>query len=292
MLVIKDLLNKAKDIDSREAILLLAFVLKKSQAFVIANQKETVSAIKAERFLKLVKRRIENEPIAYITGSQPFFGLDFKVNRRTLIPRPETETLVEKIISDMSREEGRKKNLALVDIGTGSGCIACSIAKSLPNATVIASDNSPTTLSVVKYNDINLSTGVKVIHSDLFDKKLSYEVAKIISRQKSVALFVVANLPYLPHSDISTVQKDVVDYEPKNALFADDDGMALIKKCIQQLQEFLLPYSQERVKWNLYFEIDPSQVNALKEFAQCQFKKIKIEIKKDLCGRDRFLIIS
>jgi release factor glutamine methyltransferase len=180
--------------------------------------------------------------------------------------------------------------LIVVDVGTGSGCIACSIKKNRPEAEVMASDNSPATLSVVKYNANKLSTGIEVIHSNLFDKKLSSAIARKISSKESVALFVIANLPYLPHSDMGTMQKDVILYEPKNALFADDDGMELIKKCIQQLKKFLTPYSIAKLSWYLYFEIDPRQVKYLKRFMRENFTNTKVKFEKDLCGKERFMI--
>ncbi len=289
---IKKLLSDAKDLDKREVVLLLAYVLKKSETHVISHDDEVVSDAGVKKFLSLVKRRQKNEPIAYLVGYQPFYGLDFIVNRTTLIPRPETEVLVEKIITDMNREVKRKKKLIAVDIGTGSGCIACAIKKNQPKAEVIASDNSPTTLSVVKYNANKLSTALEVIPGNLFGKKMSSALVRKISAKESVALFVVANLPYLPYSDMETMQKNVVKYEPKNALFADDDGMELIKKCIQQLEKFLTPYSASRLSWHLYFEIDPRQVDCLKKFVKGTFKNTKVKFEKDLCGRMRFMTVT
>ncbi len=138
MTTIKKLLSDAKDLDKREVVLLLAHVLKKSETHVISHEDEVVSDTGAKKFLSLIKRRRKNEPIAYLVGYQPFYGINFKVNRTTLIPRPETEVLVEKIIADMNREVKRKKKLIAVDIGTGSGCIACAIKKNRPEAEVIA----------------------------------------------------------------------------------------------------------------------------------------------------------
>jgi release factor glutamine methyltransferase len=289
---VKSLLKQAKQIDRREAILLMAHVLKVSQARIIAHEDLIVDEAKAKRYLSLIARRAKKEPIAYLVGYQPFFGLEFKVNNNTLIPRPETETLVEKIISDMNREQKRKKNLIVVDIGTGSGCIACSIKKKFDDAKVIASDSSPATLSVVKYNANKLSTAIKVIHSNLFDTKLQKVIAKNISLEEDGVLFVVANLPYLPYSDLDAMQKDVVNYEPKFALFANDDGMDLIKKCVQQLKKFLTPYSTSKLSWNLYFEIDPRQVKKLKLYIKENFSEARVKFEKDLCGRYRYMILT
>ncbi|MDF1497075.1 MAG: peptide chain release factor N(5)-glutamine methyltransferase [Patescibacteria group bacterium] len=292
MSTIKKLLSDANDLDRREAILLLAYAAHVSGTYIAAHMDEQIGEIYAKKFLRLIARRRKNEPIAYLVGYQPFYGLDFKVNRTTLIPRPETEVLVEKIITDMNREVKRKKKLIAVDIGTGSGCIACAIKKNQPEAEVVASDNSPATLSVVKYNANKLSTPLELIHSNLFEKKMGSVIARKISNKESVALFVAANLPYLPHSDMDTMQKDVINYEPKNALFAGDNGTELIKKCIQQLEKFLTPYSTAKLSWHLYFEIDPRQVAELKKFVKENLPNAKIKFEKDLCGRVRFMILT
>jgi release factor glutamine methyltransferase len=323
-MMIKDLLkNSAKGIDEKEAVLLLARAINKTEAHVLAHGDLNVPDKAEKRFKKMTAERMKNKPIAYILGSQPFCGLEFKVNKNVLIPRPETEELVEmaanQILGHSSRsipctfpikpkvttpesksgrgnQTGRKKSLSreviIVDIGTGSGCIACSLKKMFSNAIVMASDSSPATLSVVKHNDKKLSTGIKVIHSNLFSGQLLNAVSTEIKKLKRVDLHVIANLPYLPYSDKNDMQKDVVDYEPNHALFADDYGMALIKKCMQQLQKFTLPHSTNKLQWTLYFEIDPRQKNILRAYAKYLFIKSRVQIKKDLSGKDRFLIIT
>lgn len=289
---INELLNKAKELDPREADLLLAYAIGKPVAFIKTNAQESVDEVKAKKFESFVERRLKHEPIAYIMNYQPFCGCDFFVDENVLIPRPETETLVEIVTKDIKREEGGDKKITVVDIGTGSGCIACSIKKRFNRALVIASDCSPASLSVVKYNDRILSTALKIIHSNLFGTEIAQELESLLLKQKNVALYVTANLPYLPYFEAEGMQKDVINYEPKDALFADDEGMALIKKCIQQINEFLPPYSSTRLSWKLYFEIDPEQSKELRAFAKQVFDEAKIEIKKDLCGRDRFLLIG
>jgi release factor glutamine methyltransferase len=320
---INKLLQEAgRMIDRKEAVLLLAHAVHKTEAFVLAYGEQNIPKNTAIRFLKMAKDRMRNKPIAYILGKQPFCGLDFKVNKHVLIPRPETEELVltvadnvnnsvprhttrtllggAKLKQELKSEKGnrnekknsRPREVVIIDIGTGSGCIACSLKKMFNDATVFASDNSPTTLSVVKHNDNKLSTGIKVIHSNLFSGALRRAVTKTIAKTKRVDLHVIANLPYLPHSDKDDMQKDVIAHEPKSALFADENGMALIKKCMQQLHEFLLPHPVLQLNSTLYFEIDPRQKSILQSYAKRLFTKSRIQIKKDLSGRDRFLIIS
>ncbi|MBD3281823.1 peptide chain release factor N(5)-glutamine methyltransferase [Candidatus Uhrbacteria bacterium] len=292
MPTLRNLLNQASNLDSREALLLLAHATGKPESFIKTHETMEADDKTTKLFLDYISRRLNHEPVAYIVGSQPFCGLNFYVDSRVLIPRPETETLAEIVASDIGREVSGDKKIVVLDIGTGSGCIACSIAKRFGDALVIASDNSPATLSVVKYNDRMLSTGIKIIHSDLIGTQMQQELRKIFSAQESVTLFAVANLPYLPYRDADDMQKDVYGYEPKNALFANDDGMALIKKCIQQFKSLIFPYCKSDDEWALYFEIDPEQADKLKEFVKSVFEDKRIQIKKDLCGRDRFLIIS
>ena len=320
---IKNLLKQAtKKIDYREALLLLAHIMKKDEAFILAHDEQDISIKLEIKYNKMVNARMKNKPIAYILGKQPFCNLNFKVNKNTLIPRPETEQLVDLVTNNIDtysqinstralqqknkrnvtkkNTEGnvdRKKNqnpqTIIIDIGTGSGCIACSLKHRFPKAEVIASDISPATLRVVKYNNKKLSTNIKVIHSNLFSGVLHKSVEQLIIKlKKRVDLHIIANLSYLPHSDKDNMQKDVIYYEPIVALFADDQGMALIKKCMQQLHDFLLPYSPIDTKWTLYFEIDPRQKSFLKSYAKNLFSNSQIQIKKDLSNKNRFLIIS
>lgn len=320
---INDLLKQAsKKIDRKEATLLLANVIRKDEAYILAHADRDADDKAEAKFNTSVNERANNKPIAYILGKQPFCGLEFKVNKHTLIPRPETEQLVHLVTANINKylrsdstraarranernkivesvkgesrdEKNRKLNkVVIIDIGTGSGCIACSLKKQFEIATVIAGDISPAALSVVKHNDKKLSTGIKVIHSDLFSGALRQIAANTLKKLKRADLHIIANLPYLPCSDRNDMQKDVVDYEPSNALFADDDGMELIKKCMKQLFDFLYPHSPFKISWTLYFEMDPRQKYFLRSYAKSIFNKSQIQVKKDLSGRDRFIIIS
>ncbi|MBU2566680.1 peptide chain release factor N(5)-glutamine methyltransferase [Patescibacteria group bacterium] len=292
---------KLPKIDTKEAEEILAFVIKKDRTFIKSHKDDLIDTSDYKKFQRLTMRRLKNEPLSYIIGSQPFCGSDFKVNPNVLIPRPETEYLVELIlknIKDTKVGEGEKQNLnksgkeLVVDIGTGSGCIACSISKALPDTQVIASDISEKALSVVKYNNRKLSTGVKVIHSNLLDKKLINFIKKEIDSTKDNVLTritIVANLPYLPSSDAKTMQKDVVDYEPHLALFAGTDGLKLIKKLLLQIKN--LKKFTKNQKITIWFEVDPRQIAPLLEYAKKTHNGAKIKVYKDLFGRKRFVRI-
>ncbi len=292
MPLIKDALDAYTQLNIKDTLLLMAKAISKSKEYVLTHSDYKITQAQYRKFEVSASRRLKNEPMAYILGFQPFMGYDFKVNSSVLIPRPETESLAQMLVEDMNKPGADKRKMFAIDIGTGSGCIACYVKKIVPKANVIASDISPAALSVVKYNAKKLSTVLKIIHSNLLDEKLSEELKKCLSRKGGTSIFIAANLPYLPHSDAQHMQKDVIDYEPKIALFADDDGAYLIKKCIQQFKNFINQSVIQDNKWNFYFEIDPPQAETIKKFAKENFPSAKVEIKKDLCGRKRFLTIA
>ncbi len=272
MLTLTDLLHKTT-IDPREAELLLAFVLKKDRPYVIAHAKDKVGSKVAKTFLSLVQRRKKHEPIAYLTGEQPFFGRDFLVNRHTLIPRPETEMLIGLV------KQSAKGRSVIVDVGTGSGCIAVTLALECPNARVVASDVSSAALKVAKQNAKQLGADVEFVKDNLLGKKLKSEL------NSKLDVVFVANLPYLPSSDKKTMMPDVAKYEPSKALFAGRDGSTLVIKLLQQIRML-------NVQCSMFFEVDPRQTEKLAALAHQLFPNHKVSIKQDLCGRERFLIIT
>ena len=293
---------KSAGIDRREAEELLAYVIKKDRPFIKSHASTELNKSDIAGFYKLVKKRANNTPMAYLLGYQPFLNHNFKVTPHVLIPRPETEQLVELVLDDTSNKktgEFDKKllkgpDMIIVDIGTGSGCIACSLSKRLSRASVIASDVSEKALSVVKYNNRKLSTSVKVIHSNLLEQKLISEIKKqlLVNKRKNLKsqLLIVANLPYLPSSDAKTMQKDVVDYEPHLALFAGKDGLKLIKKLLLQIKNFKkLTESQTLTLW---LELDPRQITPLSSYIKKTLPDAKIKVYKDLFGRKRFMRIG
>ena len=326
---IKELLNNI-DIDRREAESLLGFVLKKDRVWVMAHQEVKVDTRMERRFTKLIERRKSGEPIAYIVGFQPFLGHEFKVNRSTLIPRPETEQLAEQAIECVKKFQADGDGIMVCDIGTGSGCIAISIALACPKAKVFASDISPAALSVVKYNAKNFSTRIKVIHSNLLDSRLAKQINYSRLATHDSRLIIVANLPYLPYSDKRAMQRDVVKFEPASALFAAQNGQALIKKLLMQIKDFIINFSGQWTANNqthtqltksksqisnrksylnkkltsqncvqrgdsritIFLEIDPRQAKSLATFSHKLFPDKEVKIKKDMFKRERFLAIK
>ena len=209
-------------------------------------------------------------PIQYLLGKTSFYGLDFEVNAAVLIPRPETEELVEWILeSQKSKVESQK--VKILDIGTGSGCIAISLAKNLPDATVFALDVSEEALATAKKNAKNNSVNVTFIHQNILETEDLLQQFDII----------VSNPPYVRNLEKEEIKKNVLENEPHLALFvADNDALVFYKKIAQLAQKNLLSNGQ------LYFEINQylgkEMVNLLEKM---NFKTV--DLRKDIYGNDR-----
>ncbi|MCC6563320.1 peptide chain release factor N(5)-glutamine methyltransferase [Candidatus Uhrbacteria bacterium] len=250
----------------------------RDRTWVAANRTTLkLTPAKKSQLDALLKRRLKNEPLAYILGSEPFYGRDFMVDKRVLIPRPETEDLV---------EEALKIPAALyVDIGTGSGAMAVTLAAESPRSSAYASDVSAKALAVAKKNAAkHAPKRVTFFHGALLHSKLAHAIEK----KKTDALVIVANLPYLPPSDKKIMPKSVTKYEPVNALFAKEDGMELNKKLLQQLQHSIFFAAGSSV----LLEFDPPQSKKLLAFAKSLFPGAEASIIRDRCGRKRILKLT
>jgi release factor glutamine methyltransferase len=220
----------AAGIDPEEAALdaevLARHVLGWDRAALVARWREPAPASFEQRLAPLIARRAAREPVAYITGHREFWGLDFEVTPDVLIPRPETELIVEEAVR-YARETHPPR--VIVDIGTGSGCIAVALAHEFPSARVIATDLSPAALAVAGRNTerLGVSPRVRLVRSDLLD-----EVA-------TVADLIVSNPPYVPDADAPGLQPEV-HYEPAAALFGGKgDGLDLIRRLLVSAATFL-----------------------------------------------------
>jgi release factor glutamine methyltransferase len=222
------------------------------------------------------------KPIQYILGETEFFGLRFEVNENTLIPRPETEELVELIIKEEGkgkREEGKVK---ILDIGTGSGCIAISIAKNIPTAEVFAIDVSEKALAVAKKNSEINSTKVNFINADILKIDDVTELSTFDFRLSTFDL-IVSNPPYVRNLEKAEIKPNVLEYEPHLALFVEDNDALLFYRKIAQLA-----IKNLAVNGKLYFEINQylgkETVQLLESLA---FKNV--ELIKDIYGNDRII---
>jgi release factor glutamine methyltransferase len=197
-------------------------------AWLIAHEDEPLAADAAGPFCDLIERRLAGEPIQYITGEAEFYGLPFHVNRDVLIPRPETEHLVEKVMA-LAAEFVRPK---IVDVGTGSGAIAVALAHALPFAVITATDISADALAVAKANAARngVADRVRFFKGDLLEAVAGEHFDIVIS-----------NPPYVPESDHATLDVEVRDYEPAQALFAGEDGLQIYRRLIPAAFGALVP---------------------------------------------------
>ncbi len=220
--------------------------------------------------------RLKNhEPIQYIIGETEFFGLNFKVNQHTLIPRPETEELVELIINNVASIKV-EKSLNILDVGTGTGCIAISLANKLPNAQVTAIDISDEALQIAKQNALNNEVQIKFIKADILNKD------DIDSKDQKFDI-IVSNPPYVRNLEKAEMKKNVLNYEPSSALFVSDDNPLLFYKAIVE-------FTVDNLKENglLFFEINQYLGQETKGLlAEYGFKNI--QLKKDIFGNDRMV---
>ncbi len=221
-----------------------------------------------------VKRRENNEPLAYLLGSQPFLGQVFLVDRSTLIPRPETEELVELAINIIISSNTQSARYNILDIGTGSGCIAISLARRLPNAVVTATDHSEEALKIARKNAASLNVSDRAI----------FEKGDLFGNSGKKYDLIISNPPYIATGDIPGLMPDVKDWEPVSALDGGPDGLKYITQIIDQAPVHLNDTGF------LLIEFGFNQHKKIKDLSNKYFKRT--EIFKDLSGIDRFLLAA
>ncbi len=261
-----------------DAELLLAHALELSRARLLAQFDRVLSPAELARYRQLIERRRAHEPVAYIVGHQEFYGLDFYVDRRVLIPRPETELLVEKAIELAGRVGDRGYGLyplILADVGTGSGAIAVSLAVHLPQATIYALDSSAEALEVAARNvrHHGVEGRVHLLRGDL------------LSPLPEPVDIVVANLPYVSEEELAELPPEIRCYEPLSALDGGPDGLRHIRRLLAQAREYLRSHGA------VILEIGATQGKAVAELARQHFPTAEIEIAKDYGGLDRVVIV-
>ncbi|MDR1939050.1 MAG: peptide chain release factor N(5)-glutamine methyltransferase [Tannerellaceae bacterium] len=239
---------------------------------VLMSKDKELSGTEKYAVRQMVERLKQWEPIQYITGEAPFYGLSFRVAPPVLIPRPETEELVEHIVKDHS---GRK--VKILDIGTGSGCIAVSLAHSLPGSGVTALDVSGEALRIAKENARRNKVDVSFVLTDILSlRQASKDVAGDFD-------LIVSNPPYVRESEKACMEKNVLLYEPPQALFVADNDPLVFYRAIARFAKGKL-----RESGTLYFEINAQlgkeTVDALKEEGYG-----KVELIRDLPGKDRII---
>ena len=262
--------------DSRlEAEVALMNVLRIPRQDIFSQQESEVTPQQEQALEEILDRRQKREPLAYILGYKEFYGINLLVNPNVLIPRPETEFLVEHTLF-MALMGMESADLVIADIGTGTGAIAINLGIHLPSARVYAIDNFDPVLDVTSYNvrSHNVTDRVTLLKGNLLDP---------LPEPVDV---IVANLPYVPSDRIPTLQPEI-QWEPKTALDGGDNGLDLINELLGQAAAGRLkPHGV------IILEIDPEQVQPVKELANQLFEGSEITVEKDLAQMDRMLVIN
>ncbi len=282
--LVKTLASTIRPLDQRwfEAELLVGHILKQDRTWIALHPDVRISKTELRRISELTERRVALEPLAYLFKQAPFFGQTFFVDQRVLIPRPESEWLVQKAIEEIGHI---KKPWVVWDVGTGSGCLALSIAQALPHFQVLASDDSPSAISVAKMNARRLGTkNVTFCRGSL----VTNSIKRWLKLHSQKHWLIVANLPYLPQADQPKMQKQVTGYEPLSALFAKQDGLWIINQFIDELK----PLVEQRTGDIVLFEHDPRQAKKLATHLQNLFPQAAVSTELDQNGAKRFTVLK
>jgi release factor glutamine methyltransferase len=212
------------------AELLLMHALNRDRTFLYAHPEAQIDPAQLEKFDSQIKKRAAGTPTQYLTGHQEFWGMDFEVTPDVLIPRPETEHVIEVALSRIG-ESRRNNPLRIADVGTGSGCIAVALAKEFPNAEIFATDISSKALAVAKRNATRHNFANRITFTEC-------NLLEGIPQQPQLNL-IVSNPPYVARKDAPSLPTDVREHEPELALFAGEDGMEIYPRLIAQAKTHL-----------------------------------------------------
>ncbi len=272
-------LHKVPD-PSIEAEFLLAHAFGCQKKDLLIHPERVLTPGEVEQFKGFVERRGRREPLQYILGEVEFRGLSFKVNRKVLIPRPETELLVEEAINSIKGREGsgEGKDITILDLCTGSGCIAISIAKELPYCRVYAVDISERAIEVARENAERYGVGERVIFlpGDLF------EAIEPLGLDGEIDL-IISNPPYVSKKEMEGLQPEIKAYEPLSALYGGEDGLDFYRRIVDEAPFYLSDGGL------LIMEIGCSQAERVKDLLENEGLFSQIEVKKDLSGIDRII---
>lgn len=256
----------------REAGTLLAHSINRDRGFLITHPEDQVAESQLVTYRSFVDRRSRSEPLQHITGHQDFFKLSFEVNRHVLVPRPETELIVEVSLELLDETEP-----LIADIGTGSGCVIISLLHELPPAQAVGVDISPAALTMARKNAgrHGVSNRLRLVESDGFAK---------VDQRPSFSL-IVSNPPYITDAEFETLPREVRDYDPRVALLAGPDGLSVIRRLLADAPEYL------RARGHFVLEIGFGQAEAVKTLIDSRVWELR-EIRKDLQGIERTVVLQ
>ena len=256
-----------------EAEVLVMNVMRMPRQSIFAEQETEVSTQQQEALDSLLIRRFRREPLAYILGMREFYGINVFLTPSVLIPRPETEGLVEHALF-MSMMGMESRELTIADVGTGSGAIAINLAIHLPAARIFAVDVSDEVLDVAAYN----------IRSHGVEDRVTLGIGDLLDAVPEPVDLIVANLPYIPSNRIPTLQPEV-QHEPVVALDGGSDGLDLIRRLLIQAEDKLRPNGI------ILLEMDPEQLPIVQTLVKHHFPRGSTSVETDLAGMDRILTI-
>ena len=258
---------------------LLAHVMNTTRIDLYLQFEKPVQIHEREHYKNLLRRRADHEPLQYILGETEFMSIPFQLTHEVLIPRPETELLVEKTIEIAESQFRTKPTIQILDIGTGSGCIAIALAKQLENARILAADSNPAALEVAKKNAgiHNVSDRIEWTKMDVLSQSHNPGTMKFD--------LIVSNPPYIPEDLLWTLAPEIKNFEPLEALRGGKDGLL-----------FYHQFSRSFPQWinspgNALLEIGEDQASAIQKIFGNEFW-ISREIFQDLAGKDRLVVLS
>ncbi len=280
-------------IDSLDLDLLIAAAIKKPREFVLTHPEYKINNSQISNLKSQILRRIKHEPLSYILGKKEFYGLEFKVNKNVLIPRPETEQIVELASYNIKHGTWNRKNkLIVADIGTGSGNIIISLAKTLKNYNLrfknydfFATDISSKTLAIAKQNakKHKLDKKIKFLQGNLLEPMMK----TCYMFHAPCSMLIIANLPYLSSRIYNSAPKDVKNHEPKSALLSRNNGLYHYINLFKQIKEIKKNCSMLHV--SCFMEISPEQKTPLKKAILTAFPQSQLIFLKDLAGKYRIV---
>ncbi len=269
---IAERLERVSDTPQLDAQVLLAHVLDKPRTWILAHPASSLDPERAAALETLIQRLERREPLPYVLGHWEFFGLDFDLTPDVLIPRPETELLVERAISWLQASSNRR---VIADIGTGSGCIAISIAVNIPNASILATDISSAALEVARRNALKhkVTERIEFIEQDILPShtELRFDL-------------ICANLPYIPTEKLRGLP--VYGREPTLALDGGMNGLTPFRRLLDIAPQWLLPGGR------MLLEIEAAHGTKALSLAYDSFSSAEIHLRQDLAGQDRLLEIQ